>query len=65
MHVSCPHISLINKLQYSIFLFSTLTNIQDNFKFVLVHKHSGQHAIEETGDKYPQVACRIAELQLS
>lgn len=47
IHISYPHISLNNKLQYCIFLFLILSDIQDNFKFVLFHKLSGQHAIEE------------------
>lgn len=51
MHIFYPHLPLINKLKYSIFLFSLLINTQDNFKFVLFHKYSGHHAIEEIGDK--------------
>lgn len=47
MHIFYPHLPLINKLKYSIFLFSLLMNVQDNFKCVLFYKCSGHHAIEK------------------
>lgn len=55
MHISYPHVISQSITIFNI-LFSILTDIKNHFKFVLFHKLTGQHAIEEIIDKYPQIA---------